>query len=329
MKPLFFPFTYVTEPVLTAFNFFFSGITVLQSSVNCFPEHMGHWIDRGGLGVWMPEPKVSQQFDALMAETDHWVRSRRGGVVSFLKGRQDEIPFFGPSSVSQIRQDIRAVEQAVIPDAPRREALMQARLFLQLSQEFDAHNQWLSHQMREQETMERNLYRELGTDERFMDRVSRSSRPMEEEESFQYMIPDRLRAWSRVMLSHGRVPGLLATTCDSVLTLIREHLPDGEKLIPVATIPAIPEDGATAKNERQRLADYCEKLMHTPMPLLKDSGWPDACSADTTDILSMQLFLLPGMAPQRLLYRFVGGKLPDDGEDTLQANTLIGYIYQS
>ena len=83
MKPLFFPFTYVTEPVLTAFSFFFSGITVLQSSVNCFPEHMGQWIDRGVLGVWMPEPKVSQQFDGLMAETDHWVRSRRGGVASF------------------------------------------------------------------------------------------------------------------------------------------------------------------------------------------------------------------------------------------------------
>ena len=127
---------------------------------------------------------------------------------------------------------------------------------------------------------------------------------------FEYMILDRLKAWSRVMLSHGRVQGPLVTTAASVLTLIQEYVPDGENLIPAATIPAIPRDAATAKNERQALMEYCEKLMHTPMPLLDDSGLLDTYPAETTDTLSMKLYLLPGIAPQSFFARFAGVKTP-------------------
>ena len=326
MKPLFFPHTYVTESTINACRYFFSGISVFQSSMKHIPKPMEQWAAQGFLDVQVPDPKVSRIFDKILAETENWARSHRGGVVSFLKGYQDGVPFFKPSSVSQIRQDIRTAGRTVSPDASQQDALLRARIFLQIAQEFDAHNQWLSHQMLQQEAMERSLYRELRGDERSMDRATEPGQPWENEDPFQYMILDRLKAWSRVMLSHGHVQGPLVTTAASVLTLIQEHVPDTEKLIPAATIPAIHKDAAIAKEERRDLIGYCEKLVYTPMPLLKDSGLLDTYPAEITDNFSMKLYLLPGIAPQSLFRRFVEGEIPGDRDAAVETNTLIGYI---
>jgi len=326
MKPFYFPYTYVMEPTIDAYRCFFSGISVLQSSMKHIPESMAQWVAQGFLDVQMPDPKISRIFDKILAETENWARSHRGGAAAFLKAYQDGVPFFKSSSVSQIIQDIRSDARAASPDAPQQEALLRARIFLQAAQEFDAHNQWLSHQLKQQEAMERNLYRELRGDEQSPDLATESGQSWENEDPFQYMILDRLKAWSRIMLSHGHVQGPLVTTSDSVLTLVQEYVPEGEKLIPVATVPAISRDAAAAKNERQDLVDYCVKLAHTPMPLVRDSGLLESYPVETTNTLSMTLYLLPGIAPQSVLARFAGGLPPGDGDADAEANTLIGYI---
>jgi len=326
MKPLLFPYTYVSEPVINAYRHFFSGISVLQSSRKHIPEPMKQWADEGFLDIQMPDPKVSRIFDKVLAETENWVRSHRGGVASFLKAYQDEIPFFEPSSVSRIRQDIREAGRTVSPDESLQDAFLRERIFLQVAQDFDTHNQWLSHQMQQQEAMERNLFRELRGDERYMDRATGPVQQWGSEDPFQYMILDRLKAWSRVMLSHGHVQGLLMTTAASVLTLLQEHVPDTEKMILAATIPVVPKDAATGKDERQALIGYCEKLLCTPLPLLKDSGLLDTYPFEITDNYSMELYMLPDISPQSLFTRFVEGEIPGDRDAAVEANTLIGYI---
>ena len=329
MKPLFFPFTYVTEPTIHAYGSFFSGISVFQFSMKHIPEPMRQWAAQGLLEVRGPDPEASQNFDAILSETENWVRYHRGGVASFLKGSQNKVPFFEPSSVSQILRDIREAGQVVLPDMPQEGALLRARIFLQMAQEFDAHNQWLSNQMRQQEVMERNLYRELRGDGHSTEWAIDSDLVWDNDDPFQYMLLDRLKAWSRVMLSHGHLHGPFVTTHPSVLTLIKEHLPDSENLIMATTVPAIDRDAATARKKRQDLIGYCENLVHTPMSRLNDSELLDAYFVETTETLSMKLYLLPGVAPHNFFAKFVDGKLPGgggDGDVSAAANTLIGYI---
>lgn len=327
MKPLLFPYTYVMEPTLEAYRCFFSGITVLQSSMEGMPEPMREWAAQGLLDVRLPDPEVSRIFDQALAETENWVRTHRDGVASFLKSYQDNVPFFGPSSVSQIRQDIRMAERALSPDVQRQETLLRSRIFLQLAQNFDAQTQWLSHQLQQHEAMERNLYRELRGDASSGERATVPGQPAENADTFQYMMLDRLKAWSRVMLSHGPLQAPLVTTHASVLTWIQEHLPNTEMLILAATIPVIPKDSETASKTRQDLADYCKKLMGTPLNLLKDSGLLDTYPAETTDALCLKLYLLPGMTPQFLFSRYAEGKLSGDGGAGREANTLMGCIH--
>ncbi len=326
MKPLFFPYTYVMEPTINAIRCFFSGLTVLQSSVKHIPEPMAQWAAQGFLDVQMPDLDTSRTLDKILAETESWARSHGNGAAAFLKAYQDRVPFFESSSVSQITQDIRAAGRPVSPDATPQESLLRARIFLQMAQEFDAHNQWLFHQMQQQDVMERNLYRELRGDERSLDRTTIPLQSGEHEDPFQYMILDRLKAWSRVMLSHGRVQGPLVTTAASVLTLIQEHVADIETLTLVATVPAVQMDTTTEKDKPQDLMDYCKKLVHMPVSLLRDSGLLDIYPAETTDPLSMKLYLLPDIAPQSLLARFVEGNAPGNRDAPGEVNTLIACI---
>jgi hypothetical protein len=329
MKPLFFPYTYVMEATLEAYRCFFSGITVLQSTMDGMPEPMREWAAQGLLDVRLPDPEVSRMFEKVLAETENWIRNHRDGVASFLKSYQDDVPFFGPSSVSQIRQDIRMAGRSVPPHAQQRERLLRARIFLHIAQNFDAQNQWLSHQLQQHEAMERNLYRELKGHANSEERATMPAQPTENEDTFQYMILDRLKAWSRVMLSHGPPQGPFLTTRASVLTWIQEHMLDTEMLIPAATIPLILKDGESADKERQELADYCKKLTDTPLKRLKDSGLLNEYSDETTDALCLKLYLLPGMTPQILFSRCAGGKFSADRGAGLEVNTLMGCIHKA
>ena len=330
MKPLLFPFTYVTEPAIDAFRSFFSGISVFQPSMKRFPEPMRQWLDSGFLDVILPDPDVSQMLDKIVFETENWAQSQSSRVAPFLKGYRGKVPFFEPTSVSQIAQDIRAAGRPVSKTAPQQDADLQAGLFLQLAQEFDAHNQWLCHQMLQHEARERDLYRELSGDAHSTDGLTEQGQACEQEDPFQYMLLDRLKAWSRVMLSHGHVKGPLVTNAAAVPSLIQEHVPDNETLILAATIPSISKGVPTAEKKLQALADYCRDLMRSPMSLISDSGLLDTYPAETSDTLCMQLYLLPGLAPHSFFSRFVEGALPVNRAPDVEAkNTLIGCIHKT
>jgi hypothetical protein len=60
--------------------------------------------------------------------------------------------------------------------------------------------------------------------------------------------------------------------------------------------------------------------------LIRDSGLLDLYPAEAADPLSMKLYLLPDMAPQSLLARFVEGNPPGNRDATAEVNTLIACI---
>ena len=329
MKPLFFPFTYITEPTINACLGFFNGISVPQASMKTIPEPMRQWTDQGCLDVRVPGQEASRVFHATLMETENWARYHRGGVASFLKGHQEKVPFFGSSSISQIKQDIRTTNRENPHDASLEDAVLKARVFLHMAQEFDIHHQSLSQQLLQQEAMEKNMYQELKGEDSPPDRPLGTDKSWDNEDPFEYMMLDRLRAWSHVTLSHGRVQGPLVTTYASVMALIQEHVLDTESLIPAGVVPPIDKNMASVKKERQNLEDYCEKLIKTPMSHLADSGLLDTYPAKAVDTFSMKLYLLPGIAAHDFIARFleVTFQGTHDGLETSDAvNTLIGYI---
>jgi len=327
MKPILFPYTYVTESTTKACCHFFGGLAVFQTSMKHVPETMRQGVEQGFLDLILPDPQRSKDLDAILADIENWTRYHRGGVASFLKGYQDQVPFFGSSSISQIKQDIKSKEQEVSHDPPQEDVRLRAGIFLQMAQEFDIHNLGLSHQMQQQDTMEKNLFRQLKGDEHSNHGTPEAHLPFQDDDPFEYMILDRLTAWSQVMLAHGRIQGPLVTTHASILALIQDQIPD--KLILAATIPEIQGNSDTLKKEHQDLMDHCEQLIHTPGPQLNDSGLLDIYPAETAGKGSLKLYLVPGIAADCFMARFVDGAIADsDGatDGTTQENTLIGTI---
>lgn len=330
MKPLFFPFTYITEPTINACLGFFDGISVPQASMKYIPGPMRQWTDQGYLDVRVPDPEDSRDFHAALMETDNWARYHRGGVSSFLKGYQEKVPFFGSLSTSQIKRDIRTANQANPHDASHEDTVLRARVFLHMAQEFDIQHQTLSLQLQEQEAMEKKLYQELKGDGSPSDKTFGTDKSWDKDDPFEYMMQDRLRAWSHVTLSHGHIQGPLVTTYASVLALIQEeHVLDTESLIPAGAVSPIDKNMASAKKESQALEDYCGKLLNTPMPHLTDSGLLGTYSDEAVDTFSMKLYLLPGIAPKHFIARLTGVEVqgvPDRLDIFDAVNTLIGYI---
>jgi len=329
MKPLFFPFTYITEPTINACLGFFNGISVIQASMKHIPGPMRQWVDQGCLDVRVPDQETSRDFQTTLMETENWARNHRGGVASFLKGYREKVPFFGSSSISQIKQDIRTANRGTSQDVSHEDAALRARVFLHMAQEFDIHHHSLSQQMHQQEAMERNLYQELKGDGSPSDRTFGADKSWEKDDPFEYMMLDRLRAWSHITLSHGQMQGPLVTTYASVLSLIQEHVLDTESLIPAGAVSPIDKNLASAKKERQALKDYCKKLMKSPMSHLTDVGLLDTYPAKAVGTFSMKLYLLPGIATHDFIARFLDGKFKTthDNLDISDAvNTLIAYI---
>jgi len=325
MKPYLFPFTYVNMSEMNACRSFFEGLKVFQSSLKHLPETMRPWVDQGILELSMPDPSSCLSFEAALEETDNWARNHRLGAASYLKGYRNKIPFFDATSVSQIRQDIRTAGKETPAEAPREDTILPACIFLQMAQEFDAQNQSILQQMQQQDVMERNLYQELRGDAP----LHRPGPSVARDDPLQFMLLDRLTAWSRILLSGGRPQGPFVTIRDSVLSLIQEHLSEREDLILAATLRTIEAGSGTAAKEKQTLWSYCDKLAHTDLARIQDTGLLETYPTESSQTPGMRLYFIPEVSPYDLFARFFDSRMVVPGSDRDAGdvlNTVIGLI---
>jgi hypothetical protein len=258
-------------------------------------------------------------------ETENWAQSHRLGAASYAKGYRDGTPFFNASSVSQIRQDIRRADQQAGPAGRDENEIMRAYILLHMAQAFDIQNQTIVQKMQQQAFMEKELYAELRGDAP-VEHVDRSE---DFNDPAQFMLSDRLKAWSRAWMAGSNSGGLYLTTRQAVILLLQEHLWADEDFIPAATVPAI-DTGARDVNEQvQDLWSYCHKLATTDPADIRESGLLDIFPPSLAPSAGLRLYLLPGIKPQQLFGRFVGradaieAGTPDNA-DTI--NTVIGLI---
>jgi hypothetical protein len=325
MKPVLFPFTYMRVPDLKHCGRFFRGLKVFQFSHKYMPPEMQSLFDTDLVESVMPDPPTRLSFETALAETENWARSHRLGAASYAKGYKDRIPFFDASSVSQIRQDIRrANPQDPLADADENET-MAAYIFLHMAQSFDIQNRTIIEQLRQQVSMEKSLYEALRGDEPFthMDGIENFEDPAE------YMLLDRLKAWSRVWMTSSDSQDLFVTTHPAVIALIQEHFSENEDFVPVATVPAIDPKARTANAQYRDLGAFCRKLASSDQARFKENGLPARYTPSPTASGCLQIYLLPELTPVQLFGHFAEransiAPPSDNGADVV--NTVIGLI---
>jgi len=325
MMPFLFPFTYISQPDLTTCCRFFKGIKVFQFSNKTMPPEMKTLLDMEQVESVWPDPSTCLSFEAALAETERWAQSHRLGAASYAKGYKDRIPFFNASSVSRIRQDIRRADQQASTAGSDENEIITAYIFLYMAQAFDIQNQTIVQKLQQHASMEKTLYAELRGDTPLAhrDQIEDSS------DTAQFMLLDRLKAWSRVWMASGDSRDLFVTMRPAVILLIQEHLLQNEDCIQIATVPPIDKEGQTTHQPYQDLWSYCHKLAFTDLARIRESGLLDTYTPSAAPSDGMQLYLLPGIKPQQLFDRFVGGAhaiKTCTPKSTDAINTVIGLL---
>jgi len=341
MKPIYFPFTYISKPVTEALYACFGKTLVYHPSSKNIPEEAHKLVERGLLDIrtsGKPGKKDEIKLSAILKEYHAWAnlhQGSRGVQLDFFKAGRNKIPFFDDTSASQIKADIKDIA-GDNPVRKKPDPVFNARIFLSIAQNFDMQNDKIVQDMASFETARMNLIKSLkGGDEAspawpvYGDQFKSGNFA-----DYDHMIPKRIEAWALLNCCdptqcRNEMSGLFVTSSRQAIDYLLEKTPETENLLSIDAIPMMENQvGKTAKWPKD-LMEYLEMVTKSSQPLKCDhfNIVPDALKCDTK--VSLSVYLVPGTSPLEYFSRFIrfDSNFGEIEKDQVKfKNTLIGYI---
>jgi hypothetical protein len=331
MKPICFPSTYVSDSVAQALTACFGQFIVYQPLAGKIPDQMRPWVEKGILDIRVPVTEDQKELEAVVKNYLSWADLHFDGSglkPPFLQTWKDAIPFFKASSSSQVVADIK--EQVHGKPASRApEPLLTARLFLYFAQEFDRQNQEVTRDLQRHRQQEAGLIRQLKMEEDSLTAEFQKEAVQIPDDSADYMVLDRLEAWTRILLKDTDISGIFITHIPAVLQELLDKTPTAEKLLHFESIPTCTAMTAESAPWRQKLvSDLAHIVEHKWVPTAgRPSDQSDFPAAANT--VSLSVYLAPDQMPRDFFSRYVQIQPPDRDTSCPGGsfkNTLIGLI---
>ena len=236
MKPIYFPFTYVSEPVAQALSACFGPFIVYQPLHSRLPEKMQPLVDRGLIDIRVPvtgdEELLERAVDNYRTWAQQQLEASGGAKNAFFKSGLDRRPLFDSSASSQIVAEIKA-RQRKKTDSADRQVVLSARMFLYFAQQFDLQNRGVDGVLQDYRQKEQKLMRQLQPEEgTALKGLSPGSSPASDDFA-DYMLETRMEAWTRLLLSDPHDGVLFITHSRSVLDHVLEYTPQAEEVLHV------------------------------------------------------------------------------------------------
>jgi len=328
MKPIYFPFTYVSGPAAAALAACFKQTVVYQPSRHDIPAEIQTWADSGIIDLRVPIAGHENKLEAILKDYNAWANLHKGGTLDFFKAWEGKIPFFDETFESQIRADIKKRSSAG-QSLKEPEDIFSARLFLHIAQSFDLQNNGLIQDLRLSEAMEQDLIKNLkGEDEDLNLKAATKERFPISDPGF-YMAAERLNAWTKLM-QHDREPsGLFITTSRSALDELMDKAPEMEMVIDFDSIPMHASRDETAEKWQDGLLASLNTLQTSDWPVSTDGIFeaPKVSKSDAT--VAIKFYIVAGEAPYDFFIRCVGDSSPPVATETEKVgfkNTLTGIV---
>jgi len=331
MKPIFFPSTYVPDSVAQALTACFGQFIVYQPLAGNIPEQMRSWVERGVLDIRVPVTEDQNEFEAVVKNYLSWADLHFDGSglkPPFLQTWKGAIPFFEASSSSQVAADIKTLLHGK-PASRAPEPLLAARLFLYFAQDFDLQNQEVVRDLKRHHQQEAELMRRLKMEDDSLTAQFQKEDVLEPDESADYLVLDRLGAWTRILLKDAVISGIFITHIPAVLQELLDQTPTAQKLLSIKSVP-------TCMALTDKLAPWREQLM-SDLAYIVEHKWsespprlPDQPSfRDAGKTVSLSVYLIPDQIP-RDFFSHCAHIQPYDRDvpsgDGRFKNTLIGLI---
>lgn len=327
MKPIFFPFTYISKPTARALAACFAQTSVYQLATSKIPDEMRESSDQGLFEIRIPVSDDGNKLDAIVKEYRTWADVHRGSEIGFLKFMADKIPYFDETASSQIRAEIKKTgEKAPSPEKP--DPLVHARLFLHMAQELDLQNDRLTRDLVAVEAMEEDFMKELkGEDEEEPARAG-TINALETDDPGHYMTQERIESWALLMQQDPQVSGLFITSSRAVLDLLLDRMPEMEQVTRFDAVPAGVPDPEALAAWQDELIKHLENLADGPWPadVEAPADPPEVPGSETT--VALTLFIAPGKTPHEFFAECLEiDALQAESTDSQRfKNTLIGLI---
>lgn len=318
MTPILFPFTYLAPEMMARAARFFPHLTIYQPVGNRLPDDLQPWVNDGFLRIRVPVPDDDDTVVSAADEYQLWARQHQPGkdIRTLLPGAAQGTPFFDDSAPAQILAELRADPRDDARSSPR---LFNARLFLCLAQQLDLHNQEIRRRLNRVEADSNALMDELkALDEpESFSGLATAGAPLEA--TFDFMLSERLAAWTQLFLADRVNDAILLTPSQSVLTdviqsqdkarpLVRLNLDDGNESGQRRQLSLLAEIEDAARNSRRL----------TEAAAVDRTGPPD-------DLADLTIYLIPGAGLRPFLTELTG-VADSDSVNRSSQGILVGFL---
>lgn len=323
MKPIYFPFTYISKPVVEALRACFRQFVVYQPSFQQVPEKMQAWEKSGILDIRVPVQGNENKLEALLKDYKTWA-NLHNGETAFFKTQADKIPFFDDYSTSQIKADIKKKGQGQKSE----DFLFNARIFLHIAQEFDMQDWEINRDILLFEEMEQNLIKSLKGNNGILYKKDTVNKALIDDTG-DYMTADRIKAWAHIMRYDREISELFITSSTSVFDHLIDKAPEAKIVHRFDSIPVHKNRIEQIERWQDDLMQYLDNLAKNSWPVSVDGIIKAPVDKECNSKVSLTLCLVPGETPLEFFARCVKDKSAEGGKTNEEArfkNTLIGLI---
>jgi len=311
MKPVYFPFTHICEPLARRLCQLFGQMTVYLPMSDNIPGNMNQLQADGCIELRIPFPDDGDRLMILGRDFKTWGEQHYGEGAS-LKNAFSE-GFYNQTFTAQIRSDILKHDKPVeaSPDPA-----FNARLFLLMAQELDAQQDDLDRKLALSADAEQELFARMNGQER----PDSFAKPIQSTDYGSVMTESRLSAWSHLFCKDVPESCFLVTTSRACVGHMMELFPDIRQ---ASVFENISRD--ISDSERAALTQYLSALCQA-----SDAGAdfnlnppPELKSAGNAGRLHLTLYFLPRTGPTEICSKLSQADDPGQIRDRVQQNIII------
>lgn len=249
MKPIYFPFTFISEPIAECIKAYFPQFIMYQPSDHGLSPELNKMVADDTAEVRVPIAGDDAKIDAACINYHNWIAVHAGSDISLLKATSEATPFFDPHSSYQLKADIKknTASRAIDPD-------FTARVFLRFTQQFDQQNHDIEQNLINHEYKKRAMFNSLTgqTSETGMD----SKPTVIPRDQGGYLTAERIKAWVRLLMHDQRVPDIFITSSMAIFDYLVADAPDAATIIDNLRIPYPKEKDTVYTTWQSSLAAY-------------------------------------------------------------------------
>ena len=325
MKPIYFPFTFISAKTAEIIHSFFDQLVLYQPSNLKAPEILYKMAEEKTLCLRAPVSGDEDRLRMVFKDYQNWINYHQITDTAFLKTQSGSIPFFSDTSISQIKSDIKKITANKIKK--ENEDLFIKRLFLYLAQEYDNQQFELDRELLLLDKLNRTFICNLkGEPEEYFNRKTFTP-----DDSGAFMFQHRFKAWAQLFLEDDEISAFFITNYKSAPEYILEQTKEAVKIISIDSLPLV------EKTDKKTII-FKKKIVKNIDALAKNKWEPDKYNFNldsdnetkkSDDTISLTIYIIPDKTPYEFFSGFIGKKLPELKKETPKKkfiNTIIGVL---